>query len=1081
MPEIKRVFTSGRMNKDIDERLIENGEYRDALNIQVLTSQEGEAGNAGTVQNIIGNLPTGSLPVTFVGTPIFKGACKDTSNDYIYWFVKDDANSYLFEYNPSTPAPTITLIIQDNGNNVFKFDNNLITGISFFEGFIALTDNVNEPKLIDVDYYKTNGYAGIVERDITVIKEKPKSAPYIHFETMDTGEDQPYELKFVRFGYRWKFKNGQYSVFSPFSTVAFDPGIYAVSAEDGYNLGMQNNGGKIALEGIYVDYDDIESVDILMKKSDDATIYVVETIKASSIDNSDTNNLYRYRLTAEQIYSIVSSDQLLRLWDAVPLKALAQEFIANRLIFGNYELGEDTDLIDPEFSISLIDRGVNRQHIKTNRTYQFGIVFEDYYGRQTPVIANKTGSINIPFGDSTFLTNPKQFRVQMLDTSDVSNFTSFKYFIKDTSGDYYNVFVDAIFPNPNDPTGSEVWMALPSTEINKFEEGDFLLLKKGQNSMLPIANPEAKFKAIAVESNAPDFIGTDYSGDVNVTSVTNFNYLNYSTSGRFFVRLEDKNNILSSLYINNGPVATLETITNTGLTTFYPQGIFLGKYREADGTGASYRDYSYYLVYNSATALGEIKVQQGSVVYQSGSVSELFPEGTLQTSNIDIDGDTNLDLTDFTNPLKKWYKLNTQYTGYADGLARDVYVQWQDNGPTLYQALTYPPVSEVEVIDPAVFETEAKDQFLDIYYETEETWPIAEYGNQHDLRYFNSFNFQNGVESNRIRDDFNAPIMDKQVRVSTVIAEQYMRFRNAQGLIWSDIYNGRTNVNKLNQFSAAQPITKDLSPEYGSIQKLHARDYDLVTFCEDKIFKIQSEKDVLYNADGSSNVALSSKVLGAAVPVRGEFGISKNPESFAEYGYRIYFTDKARGVVLRMSLDGLEVISNYGMNSYFTEKFRDHIGSLIGSYDVYTNQYVLSFENDESLSFAESSKGWVSRLSYIQDGGEYLNGKYYTFKNGVIYLHSKDASKNTFYEQPVADSTITFIYNEEPSTIKNFYTLGYEGSEGWEVSAIHSDLQNATVPAFVNKEGKYFGYIRTTDDAITDLKQSSVKGIGTRS
>ena len=52
MPEIKNSFTQGRMNKDFDERLIPNGQYRDALNIQVSTSEES---NIGTVQNILGN------------------------------------------------------------------------------------------------------------------------------------------------------------------------------------------------------------------------------------------------------------------------------------------------------------------------------------------------------------------------------------------------------------------------------------------------------------------------------------------------------------------------------------------------------------------------------------------------------------------------------------------------------------------------------------------------------------------------------------------------------------------------------------------------------------------------------------------------------------------------------------------------------------------------------------------------------------------------------------------------------------------------------------------------------------------
>ena len=49
MPEIKNVFRQGIMNKDDDERLIPNGQYRDAMNIEVSTSEDSEVG---TVQNI---------------------------------------------------------------------------------------------------------------------------------------------------------------------------------------------------------------------------------------------------------------------------------------------------------------------------------------------------------------------------------------------------------------------------------------------------------------------------------------------------------------------------------------------------------------------------------------------------------------------------------------------------------------------------------------------------------------------------------------------------------------------------------------------------------------------------------------------------------------------------------------------------------------------------------------------------------------------------------------------------------------------------------------------------------------------
>jgi rRNA processing protein Gar1 len=54
MSEIKKQFTGGKMNKDVDERLVPTGEYRDAMNIQVSTS---EGSDVGTIQNILGNMP----------------------------------------------------------------------------------------------------------------------------------------------------------------------------------------------------------------------------------------------------------------------------------------------------------------------------------------------------------------------------------------------------------------------------------------------------------------------------------------------------------------------------------------------------------------------------------------------------------------------------------------------------------------------------------------------------------------------------------------------------------------------------------------------------------------------------------------------------------------------------------------------------------------------------------------------------------------------------------------------------------------------------------------------------------------
>ncbi len=52
MAEDKKTFIQGKMNQDIDDRILPNGEYRSAQNIQVTTS---EGSDVGSIQNIPGN------------------------------------------------------------------------------------------------------------------------------------------------------------------------------------------------------------------------------------------------------------------------------------------------------------------------------------------------------------------------------------------------------------------------------------------------------------------------------------------------------------------------------------------------------------------------------------------------------------------------------------------------------------------------------------------------------------------------------------------------------------------------------------------------------------------------------------------------------------------------------------------------------------------------------------------------------------------------------------------------------------------------------------------------------------------
>jgi len=400
-----------------------------------------------------------------------------------------------------------------------------------------------------------------------------------------------------------------------------------------------------------------------------------------------------------------------------------------------------------------------------------------------------------------------------------------------------------------------------------------------------------------------------------------------------------------------------------------------------------------------------------------------------------------------------------------------------------------------------------------------------------DLGWFNCYSFGNGVESDRIRDDFNAPQIDNGVKVSSTFLE-YGEETIGSGLIYSGLYNSTSSVNDLNEFNMAEKITKNLNPIYGSIQALKTRDGDVVVLAEDKILKVQANKDAVYNADNNPQIIATNKVLGATIPFAGEYGISKNPESLTWDSYRLYFADRQRGAVLRLSGNGLTPISDVGMKTYFRERLKI-CDNIIGTFDGVNGEYNLTLNTarkfqvggttlpSKTLSFNEQSKGWTSFKSFIPSSGISVSGKYLTTNTNKVWEHYSDtANRNTFYGIGYS-SELEVIFNDSPNSIKSFKTVNYEGSQatvkqhtnvdnatslttftdaagnvitdltdgqyynlqnkdGWFIDSFNTDLQEGKVIEFINKENKWFNKINgvtTTLDNL-DTNEFSVQGIG---
>ena len=349
------------------------------------------------------------------------------------------------------------------------------------------------------------------------------------------------------------------------------------------------------------------------------------------------------------------------------------------------------------------------------------------------------------------------------------------------------------------------------------------------------------------------------------------------------------------------------------------------------------------------------------------------------------------------------------------------------------------------------------------------------------------------IEESRIKGGFNENSMGYGVK-AFITDENFNLNHRPNALIYSGIFNSRTGINDSNQFSSGENITRAVDISHGSIQKLYAEDTNLIILQEDKVSRALIDKDAIFTAEGQRLSVQGQQVIGQIIPYSGRFGISKNPESFAVYGNRKYFSDKNRLSVIRLSQDGITPISSYGMNDFF----RDNLSvasEIHGTFDEHHKKYVMCIKGgtNKTLSFDDTNNGWISFYSYIPNFGFSLNSKYYTFNDIDVYEHYSNETRNEFYGEAYS-STVDLIANQNPSVVKNFHTVNYEGTSGWSLESALTDssdsaypifsnvseVQAGTIPInFVRKEDKYYGHLR--NNRTTALKgQVSIDVSGTK-
>jgi hypothetical protein len=233
----------------------------------------------------------------------------------------------------------------------------------------------------------------------------------------------------------------------------------------------------------------------------------------------------------------VPSNQLLRPYDNVPRTALAQDVTGNRIVYANYLQNYNLKTVNnknytPSFSVSwanfdnflFFDDGLESvkaqpittdtlKSIKSLREYQLGVVFTDIYGRETPVVSNNQAILKL---EKQRADKANKIKVGLKNfNSKPIDLTHMKFYVKETAGEYYNMAMDRFY----DAEDNNVWLAFPSSDRNKVDIDTFLILKKGSDQDT-LVSEAARYKILAIENEAPDFIKTSKILAANITHST---------------------------------------------------------------------------------------------------------------------------------------------------------------------------------------------------------------------------------------------------------------------------------------------------------------------------------------------------------------------------------------------------------------------------------------------------------------------------------------------------------------------------------------------------------------------------------
>tara|TARA_R100000734_G_scaffold18557_2_gene15683 strand:+ start:1914 stop:5333 length:3420 start_codon:yes stop_codon:yes gene_type:complete len=551
------------------------------------------------------------------------------------------------------------------------------------------------------------------------------------YNTSYKGDTNILRDKFAKFSYRFKYDDNEYSLMSPFTQSAFVPKQFGYFINDDEEVAseatdvkfMENRVDQVKLNltlpcnaSQLQDKLKVKEIQILVKNSDEQAVRVIEDIDISKITSLGPTTKYEYNYLSTKPIKALPEAELIRVHDKVPVRALTQEVVGNRVIYGNF-LDKHSSPDNLDYDLDYIQKPQNDNFtiefpthtVKQNRSYQVGIVLVDRYGRASNVILNdltsgltqnKNSTIYAGYNNfgsawNSFFGNQLELNVRSKIPSSLSKpgypglysetnplgYYTYRIVVKQQEQDYYNVYV------PGALAGRLLWDTKPDWKSSGTVDftADVLL---NINDYLPYFIQENRISMINIFGDNINKVPRELKTSSNANDTT------FGSETKLFNRVNpiydgtDSYNTQSTVSASGEKVISIEPFKDLGAWTTTKGNGFPFK-----SPNTSIPPQPYYPYFASQEGGSVIKLHFHDIFFNSQSNPFI---ATIET--------------DFKIGATPEYRNTPQNTDVLKADAKlKIERAWQDLG---------------------VFETSPTKSVIDIYWESSTSGLISDYNNE---------------------------------------------------------------------------------------------------------------------------------------------------------------------------------------------------------------------------------------------------------------------------------------------------------------------------------------------------------------